>query len=837
MKPTHIFIAIIAILILGCSGNPTVPYKELLPQTFNTISTNVGVFGAYELCIETESMTANLIQKRTSAIGESYIVSGMPYFTMSPCPNCFNLRSISLTIEGNLQLEFHLKHPFEKGDSGKDPSATNRLDLDIFDLTLVVVPKNRTPDTYSLTGVSVYSGILASGAGYICELGNLFTDNSALPYALVVDDSVGGISTWNRFAMGDSTDFGAEFVLSSNPMRFELYLTFGYGFSAKRPQRLIPMYYNPEFNRKAAWKVEVTPPEGEDPPAFGNTWDDKNNDNPFDVSIKVYDWQIGANVNPTLASPTDVYASSEVSMVSVEIPGMNNTLPSTVSPDSGTGMPTNPLVFNVPVANENLLPVGVYTGLVKVADERNVGLIPPSGDRDYLIDTPDGIVLDNYAIPEYATYQTFTATVVPGCGPVVGQILSPSCPVTGILNSDTIDFTVTASSANGGNPIVQYQADYDFDGTFIADDFNTDGIFTNGGPFTVQNPCNDNIPQTFIVAFRATDSCEPPNQTIFATCDVTVDTCCGPITGSIISPPCPVIDLINGKTVDFTVSASSANGGNPIVLYQADYDYNGTTFNADDSNATGIFLDGGPFTVPNPCENNIPETFTVAFRATDSCNPPNITIFATCDVTVNNCCTDQELFYDFAGCTVDPYNCQGWSAYHQTENPSGGCGLVNSAAFGYGMFSWECHPYGNLCNGEISMPYLTTVLSNAGCQTFHESNIDVNVTSPTINLPESDDAVIEFDYCMQRCSTCNFQFFISENGCTGPWIELWNTTQDDCNIDTIVDIDSYSGSNIMFRFRYYGTQNQYSNNLCGTAGVTIDNIRIYGCFDGTLYDN
>ena len=112
---------------------------------------------------------------------------------------------------------------------------------------------------------------------------------------------------------------------------------------------------------------------------------------------------------------------------------------------------------------------------------------------------------------------------------------------------------------------------------------------------------------------------------------------CGPITGQIDSPDCPITTFMNGETQDFEVSASSDNGGT-ILEYQMDYDYDGTTFDIDASNTDGIFDDTGPYVNPNcgtPPED--PVTITVAFRATDDCTPPNITVFAECEITVDIC--------------------------------------------------------------------------------------------------------------------------------------------------------------------------------------------------------
>ncbi|MFH1515624.1 MAG: hypothetical protein ABIG42_09215, partial [bacterium] len=285
-------------------------------------------------------------------------------------------------------------------------------DLDVFDIALVVAPQETIAATYSQTGTSVYNEICVNADGYTTELNEVIDDPAALPYFLVIDDSIGGSGTYNKFEMGTKdVEFDATFNPASGNLRFDLYVTMGYGWSAMKSERMIPVYYNPEFNRKAAWKVDVTPPEGANPPETGNTWDDSDNSTPFNVTIKVYDWQIGANVDSELTNPTDIYAASGVSSVSVEIPGMNNALQSVTTEDSGAGTPDDPLVYTLSIANEKLLGEGEYFGLVKVTDERAVGVI---GERDFIIDSPNGVLLEHFNLPEFATYQTFTATVVSG---------------------------------------------------------------------------------------------------------------------------------------------------------------------------------------------------------------------------------------------------------------------------------------------------------------------------------------------------------------------------------------------------------------------------------------
>ena len=410
---TSLFFALI--MLLGCSGggNPVSPDKteEALDNTpvINMVDANssfngLGIMGAYELTIDPDKMNIELISKRVPTIGESFIVSGIAFFTMMPCSDCLKVVEYTVDAVGNLVLKFSIKHPFNAGNPSLPPTGINRLDLDVFDLAMLVKPAAGAPVSYPLMGASVYSGVIANAYGYTKELKNVISDNAALPFVPVVDDSLTGVSTFNKFSMGATKEFEVAFVMThGTPLRFEMYLTMGYGSSAKKPQRLAPKYYNPEFNRKAAWKVDVTPQ---------GSWIDTNNTTPVNVQVKVYDWQIGALVDPTLAVQSSIYAASDVQSVTVEIPGMNSALPSVSPPDGGAGTPSDPMIFTVPVINQNLLPKGEYKGIVRVLDTRPC--LPVTGGRDIIIDKSEEILLNYYMMPEYATYQTFNATVSSG---------------------------------------------------------------------------------------------------------------------------------------------------------------------------------------------------------------------------------------------------------------------------------------------------------------------------------------------------------------------------------------------------------------------------------------
>ena len=403
-------------LMFGCSGGQTpitTDYSSELPNANLTNSDSMpgalGLLGAYKLTINSDSMTPELVPARQSSIGEDFIVNGINYFIEQPCAHCFTMKGFSATREGNLRVRFLIEHPFDPGIPTEPPTAKNRLDLDIFDLALIVYPDGGTSTNYPLTQANAYTGLCNNADGYTTELATFKTDPAAVPYFLIIDDSDTGISTWNKFGMGYSETFFAEFVLSSVDPVFNLYLTFGYGMSATYLTRFEPKYFNPEFNRKAAWKVEVTP--------YGQ-WIENITHIAITTEVKVYDWQAGATVYSDPAdfanAPVDnIYASSEVESVSVEIPGMNSVLTSITTPAGGTGIPSDPLIYNFSILNQNNLAAGDYTGLVKVTDERPC--LDIVDNRDFLVDSTDGVILEYHTMPEYATYQTFPATVAGSC--------------------------------------------------------------------------------------------------------------------------------------------------------------------------------------------------------------------------------------------------------------------------------------------------------------------------------------------------------------------------------------------------------------------------------------
>ena len=400
---------ILLCIITGCSSgssNPISPQSEFNksgPGNLDSVpiiafdgNTAIGVMGGYNLTISNDGKNADLVPMRSSAIGESYTVSGEAFFTMTPCTDCLRIKNVALDVNENIVLSFEIKHPFPRGNVSEEPSARNRLDLDVFDLALVVKPLYWNPDHYSLTNVYAYPRVVRNADGYTNELTGVTGENSVLPYKICYESANN-----NRFEMGTGYQpFDVIFSPGEN-LTFDLYLTMGYGLSTSNfTQRLNPTYFVPEFNRKPAWKVKVDPV----------SWVRLDQST---VTIDIYDWNHGATVASSYPDPaytSHIAAPSDIQSVTVEVPGMTHAIVTAETSDTFTNGWDDPITYTATFNNEKGAREGIHFGLVKVTDSRTPGTI---GSSDSTVRSPDGSTqYEYYTIPEFATYQTFIATIV-----------------------------------------------------------------------------------------------------------------------------------------------------------------------------------------------------------------------------------------------------------------------------------------------------------------------------------------------------------------------------------------------------------------------------------------
>ena len=98
----------ILVIISGCSAGSNSVIPQEIPEPKDNwpvigltetddIFNAIGMLGAYELTFDIESSSVELIPKRSTTIGESYIVSGIGFFTVTPCNDCLKLKSIEFS--------------------------------------------------------------------------------------------------------------------------------------------------------------------------------------------------------------------------------------------------------------------------------------------------------------------------------------------------------------------------------------------------------------------------------------------------------------------------------------------------------------------------------------------------------------------------------------------------------------------------------------------------------------------------------------------------------------------------------------------------------------------
>jgi hypothetical protein len=677
------FTLVILMVVAGCSGgskSPVVPSDTTGGYEFDSIpiiglsesgnsSNALGILGAYDLVIDAEKLTGELTPKRMLSLGESWLVSGLPYFTIDPCQDCLKIAHISLFTNSMIKVDFDIRHPFDLGNPHEPPSSKNRNDLDLFDPILIFRPLERTSTEFELMGIPVYNGITAFHQGYTTELANLIDDPSALPYFLVIDDSFTGAKNYNEFPQGAIKTF-STILKPGDDLRFELYLTMGYGTSADLVNRLHPKYFNPEFNRKNAWKVEVSPPQGTRVPALGNTWREDDPTTPFNVTVKVWDWQQGVTsiANPPV-NEGDIAFASNVATVSVEIPGMTDFTPSVTESIRGDGAdPRDPLIFEIPIANENLLLPGDYLSLVKVTDQR----IPPDSgsliQTDSMVHNPGNHKLEWYRIPEFATYQMFTATVVAEPCKATASLSQPAEEEYIAFSGEIVDF-VLDGGPEGGNVLVAWWADW---GTGEFTESSQTGEFAHE---FVDEDCPVSANDVYEVRFGIEMDCTGGNILVMDSIDIVMECPTCEANGKLVSPDITQVTIMNGDTIDFELSATPI-GGN-VINYWADWgtgtyseSNTGNTFTHQFISAecpdysapppavdelalkvnrlwAGNVYAAAPFELSwdDPGSTTVNEEFLVRFAVELDCYPGNLIQIDSIIVKINTC-FEYEIYWD-----------------------------------------------------------------------------------------------------------------------------------------------------------------------------------------------
>ncbi|MEO7993569.1 MAG: hypothetical protein ABI743_04155, partial [bacterium] len=316
-------------------------------------------------------------------------------------------------------LDVTVRHPF--------PNIIQRRDLNVFDPRLVVVtglrsewgpvafPQMGTYDRPASGGGSTptvleaNTSMLLNADGYTTHFdervdhlaGKTYTGtlNPYINYAttLFPDDFSSGFNPYHLFAQSRGPETRTiKISLPSTVAKFDAFLMLevNYGQSATKFTRLNPQYYNPEFNRKEAYNVEVQVGTASDGLRFGSA---------LPLTVNVKDWQQTFTLDPTYPNPgntTGLRYISTVADVSVAIPGWTAGTANQNIALSGAGTESSPLQYGLSLTRDAFYPprTGVAIPiLVRVRDSQDgssLGNTNPAFDLGQTYDACAYTILD-----------------------------------------------------------------------------------------------------------------------------------------------------------------------------------------------------------------------------------------------------------------------------------------------------------------------------------------------------------------------------------------------------------------------------------------------------------
>lgn len=439
----------------GCaSSGPLAPTSP----TTGPVADGIRPFGHYTLSINGDQASLDPVPS-AQALGDAGAYDVTEYFTSAPCTDCVKLMAVSKTPTGKLALDIALRHPYRTNDS--------RLDLDAFDVRgiLGVDGLFTFPATPGIGDepLTTDPGRLLNADGYTTHFHERLTKTAATlnPFRRFFtedDPSPTGIGEFNLFArMAMASDWDVQrFILEppAGAVTYDFLIEASYGQPAEGPAkrpvnapggRMEPFYWNPEFNQKEAFHtgfvVNSTP--GAAAGGFLN------------LSATIMDWQQGMYVDELYPNPDNFYgikAKSDVGAIRIEIPGLGivQDIPSSTT---GTGAPDDPLQVQWAI---NLGPQtpGLYPALLSVTDDLQPEELQSSRDD-----------LRAFAV----------ALVRIQANPVEGEIpiallQSQPTPASAALQYATFRFIGANSFDPGGDTLIAFDFDFDYDGsTFTVD--------------------------------------------------------------------------------------------------------------------------------------------------------------------------------------------------------------------------------------------------------------------------------------------------------------------------------------------------------------------------------
>jgi len=599
MKKYFLLITIIFLVMLpACSGNgenpisPDAPnpqdqsagsHDEFTPAEASDVlysrasrdNCAYKAFGIYQVIIDPDALTGEIIPARNAlAIGDTFDADLTQFLTVSPCSNCLQIDGINLLPGNQVQVGFAVKHPFA--------DITTRPDLHGFDVRGIVIADGNY--NFPLTIVMLNEldfasaranvSLVANADGYTHHFDGLAADPNYFDPPRDYNANINPFKSY--FIDGSSPDFdphapsghnvmptGADwetqdFIFNidiGSPIDFAFVVDCAYGHSATYENRDTPFYFLPEYNRKEAWKVDVT--------IVTNDLQSGDTSSTAQLAIEICDWQAGLNADPDYPDADNmggISAASDVALVSVEMTNVSAFVQSD-TPDSGSGTAADPYLFNLTVTNTEGVAAGYYNGVIAVRDDLQ-GQQGPMG----IPENPNGFPFEGPEIYDYSVYQVFSIRVH-GSAPVVNSIATPGT----VFENDTVQLSATVSEVDGddvtylweqiapASPVVTFIDPTLKNAQFVAPSLYD--IPVGGLQFTLRLTATDIDGEgTKDVVFNIKEHNDPP-------------VCIGINTQ-------PYLGIV-GVDEDMTLTIDAYDPDGDTLNYIWDFDYDGITFDID----------------------------------------------------------------------------------------------------------------------------------------------------------------------------------------------------------------------------------------------------------------
>jgi hypothetical protein len=473
------FIVMIAFLTACSKSSPIMPETSGLPDPITKVESSDLMMGAFDLGINAEHTQAEITQSRDiSNLGDSWYCELTKFFTVKPCADCLRIKGVSVDADGNVVLNIYARHPFPQANTSLPASASNRDDIRVFDVRLVVIDRNPSGSIFPTLTRETSSRIVVNADGYTDMFDSVYDpvsihDDNLHPYIVLFEDASEGnvnplaprgfddlANASGHNVMNQGSESENELLLdliADRSYSLKLFLVMSYGQSAQYlTKRFEPTYFLPEFNCKEAWKVDVNIESNSLGPSQVNSM--------AEIKVKVWDWQQGAEIQYVLTKLNAVRSSSDVEKVEIEIPSLFlGTIEDTKPDVGGTGRGDNPLEYRFEVFNQLSAGAGIYPGLVKVTDTRMLGK-NQSTVEDGIYNSGFGLV--NYDLDGFRTYQYFEIPISASSNipPVARFTIAPSGDPLMIGRDEDIDYDGRGSYDVDGT-IGTYEWDFDYNNT------------------------------------------------------------------------------------------------------------------------------------------------------------------------------------------------------------------------------------------------------------------------------------------------------------------------------------------------------------------------------------